>query len=389
MSPRARIAMVCEGDARHPDRAFSGIPNSILIELGRLGHEIETIDCELYGWRRWLMAARLWAPNGKRWRTRFRLSPPAVRARSALAARGFASIRGRTDLVLQFGATFEPPGAGHPPYALYCDWNMALAIQETATGQSPALHLSASEAERINQRERAVYRGAAAIFTMSERLRHAFIRDYDIEPSRVLAVHAGPNIDPSQIPPRQGARPEGRPPTILFVGRDFRRKGGETLLAAFRLVRRELPSARLVIIGPEGLPPEDGVIQLGFLRRGVPDEWQKLVSAYQEADVFCLPTRYEPFGIVVVEAMFFGLPCVASDIWAIPEMISEGVTGFTVPPEDAEGFARRLVEVLRDPALAARMGEAGRRRAAEQFTWTAAVAKMHQRIEAIVAGGTP
>jgi len=387
MSRPARIAMVCEGDARHPDRAFSGIPNSILLELQRLGHEVDTIDCELYGWRRWLLAARVWSPIEKSWRARFRLSRPAVRARSILARRGFAAVRDRADIVLQFGATFDPPGAGAWPYALYCAWNMALAIRNAATGESPAPHLSAAESGRISEREGRIYRGAAAIFTMSERLRQAFVQDYGIDPARVLAVHAGPNIDPSHIPARPGQRPPSRPPTILFVGRDFVRKGGETLLEAFRQVRRELPAARLIIVGPQDLPVEEGVTMLGLLRRGVPDEWRRLVAAYQEADVFCLPTRYEPFGIVVVEAMFFGLPCVTSDTWAMTEMVVEGQTGFTLPARDAAGFAERLLSLLRDPAQAARMGEAGRLRAADHFTWTAAVKKMHQRIEQIVAGG--
>jgi glycosyltransferase involved in cell wall biosynthesis len=377
--------MVCEGDARHPDRAFSGIPNSILMELQRLGHEIETIDCELYGWRRGLVAVQVWSPKERTWRARFRLSQPAVRARSSLARRGFAGVRDKTDLVLQFGATFEPPGDGAIPYALYCDWNMALAIQQTGSGVSPALHLDPREAYEISERERSIYRGAAAIFTMSERLREAFIRDYAIPPERVLAVHAGPNIDPNRIPPPLKDRPGDTPPTIVFVGRDFVRKGGTTLLEAFRLVRRELPAARLVIVGPDSVPPEEGVTVLGLLRRAVPDEWQRLVDAYHQAHVFCLPTRYEPFGIVVVEAMFFGLPCVTSDTWAMSEMVVDSETGFTVPALDAAGFASRLLRLLRDPSLARRMGEAGRARAWERFTWTAAVAKMHDRIESIVA----
>jgi glycosyltransferase involved in cell wall biosynthesis len=171
-------------------------------------------------------------------------------------------------------------------------------------------------------------------------------------------------------------------PSVLFVGKQFERKGGPLLLEAFRLVRARFADARLVIIGPP-TPPADGpgVEWLGNLDKNRPDQWARLVGAYQNADVFCLPSLFEPFGIVILEAMFFGLPCVGTAEWAIPEMIANGETGYTAPRDDVKALAERLIALLSDRASAHRMGLAGRRRAEERFSWTTVAARMGEGLQ--------
>jgi glycosyltransferase involved in cell wall biosynthesis len=102
--------------------------------------------------------------------------------------------------------------------------------------------------------------------------------------------------------------------------------------------------------------------------------------------VFCLPTRFEPFGIAFIEAMYFGLPCVGTDAWAVPEMIVDGKTGFTIPIDDLDALTDRLLRLLGDRALARRMGRAGRGRAERHFTWEGTVQRMMQ-ISLPVGGG--
>ena len=190
-------------------------------------------------------------------------------------------------------------------------------------------------------------------------------------------MYAGPNLDLSRIPDRSRiARPTGSP-TVLFIGREFERKGGDLLLRAFAKVRARLREARLVVIGPRALTlQEPGVTNLGFLRKDDPQEWARLIEAYRSADVFCFPTRYEPFGIVILEAMLFGLPCVATRTGAIPEMVQDGATGYLVPTDDVEALSARLLLLLRDRAQAIRLGDAARKRADLNFTWQAVTAKM-------------
>jgi glycosyltransferase involved in cell wall biosynthesis len=86
---------------------------------------------------------------------------------------------------------------------------------------------------------------------------------------------------------------------------------------------------------------------------------------------------------VVVEAMFFSLPCVTTDIWAMPEMVVDGITGFTVPPDSSDLLVDRLCRILEDPCLARTIWTAGRTRAEEHYTWTATTRAIQDKIQSI------
>jgi len=121
------------------------------------------------------------------------------------------------------------------------------------------------------------------------------------------------------------------------------------------------------------------------LNKNTPAGWAALADAYGSADVFCLPTRFEPFGIAFIEAMYFALPCVGTNAWAVPEMITDGETGFTVPIDDVDALTDRLHLLLGDRQLARRMGTAGCERARRHFTWGRVVQRMMETIDPIVA----
>jgi glycosyltransferase involved in cell wall biosynthesis len=380
------ILLLSEGDAESWD-SWSGISKSLVDHLRAAGHPVATRDVELGGTPRLLGAALTFSVDRRRWGTRFHLSGPPFRLRSRNAARHIAAHTKKVDLILQIGATFQPLGRGALPYFLCCDSNIRMAERGTSWGYGDAISLTPRELAQVAQRELEVYRGAAGIFTLSERLRRSFLEDFGLPPSRVHAVHAGPNFDVKQIP-RHTPRPDpDHPPTILFVGRQFHRKGGDLLVQAFRQLRERIPAARLTIAGPPSLPArEPGVTFLGDLDKNDPSGWQALVAAYESADVFCLPTRFEPFGIAFIEAMYFGLPCIGTDAWAVPEMIVDGETGFTVPIDDLEALTDRLFRLLSDPALVRRMGQAGRARAERCFTWERVVQRMMQAVLPVLSG---
>jgi glycosyltransferase involved in cell wall biosynthesis len=94
---------------------------------------------------------------------------------------------------------------------------------------------------------------------------------------------------------------------------------------------------------------------------------EEMPAAYADAEVFCLPSWWEAMPLSVLEAMAAGLPVVASAVGGLPEMVSDGETGFLVAPGDAAGLGDALARLVADPALRARMGAAGRRRARERF----------------------
>jgi glycosyltransferase involved in cell wall biosynthesis len=139
----------------------------------------------------------------------------------------------------------------------------------------------------------------------------------------------------------------------------------------------------LDIVGPrevqEPLPP--GVVLHGRIDRSTPEGEQEYLDVYRRATAFVLPSLYEPFGIVFLEAMAWGLPCVVANRCAMPEIVDDGTTGRVVDPTDRDALAGALLE-LTDPAVAHRMGGAARRRMEERFTWDAVAERMLAELEA-------
>jgi phosphatidylinositol alpha-1,6-mannosyltransferase len=187
-------------------------------------------------------------------------------------------------------------------------------------------------------------------------------------------------IDPERVALWEGARRDPAPPrepAALIVGRMWAGepgKGHDALIAAWPSVRRRVPGAELWIVGTgddaarlEALARAGGVGEaVRFLGR-VSDE--ALGSLYQRASVFAMPSRQEGFGIAFAEAMWWGLPCIGTTADAAGQVITPGETGELVPYGEVEALSQALVRLLTDRVTAARMGEAGRRRARDFFAY--------------------
>jgi glycosyltransferase involved in cell wall biosynthesis len=287
-----------------------------------------------------------------RWNTPF-----AFDVHSRCAGERITGLRVRPDIVLQNGALFAPGAPPSLPYVLLLDHTRALAERMPGVPQA-GLPAPSRWGRGWRRREAALYRGAAAVATFSECAARSVIGDYGVDRDRVRVVGAGPNVLPSAV------RREDDGETILFVGRDFDRKGGPILLDAFARLRRRRPSARLLVAGPPqrlGLPP--GAEQLG----PVPES--RLEDLFARATVFALPSLREPFGIAFLDAMACGVPCVGTLLEAMPEIVDDGLTGLLVPPADAAALAEVLERLLAAPSRARRMGELGRARVLARFTW--------------------
>ncbi|SKB33260.1 glycogen synthase (ADP-glucose) [Arthrobacter sp. 49Tsu3.1M3] len=244
--------------------------------------------------------------------------------------------------------------------------------------------------------EKTAYEAAAAIIAVSEGMRQDILRSYpDVDPAKVKVVHNG--IDVSQWTRDEAddiIRPLGidpERPSVVFVGRNTRQKGVPYLLRA----AAKLPAdVQLVLCLGAADTPElaaetarlieelqsqrSGVI---LIERMLPRN--EVIQVLSHATAFACPSIYEPLGIVNLEAMACGAAVVASATGGIPEVVEHGKTGLLVPIEqvtDGTGipldpekfvtdFAEALIEVVSDPARARAMGEAGRRRAEEHFSW--------------------
>ncbi len=150
-------------------------------------------------------------------------------------------------------------------------------------------------------------------------------------------------------------------------------KGHQYLVEAARLVMEQRPEVIFVIVGRERTRKdlvrlEELAQHLGIRDRiiftGFREDALEVMAAF---DVFVLPSLWEAFGIVLLEAMSLGKPVVATYVDGIPEVIDEGVNGFLVAPRDPEQLASRILDLLRDDALRNRMGEEGRKKVREKF----------------------
>lgn len=169
---------------------------------------------------------------------------------------------------------------------------------------------------------------------------------------------------------------------VLFVGRLEKRKGFGVLLEAFGLVQREVPGARLLVVG--AFEDEDKKPFIDFIRKnrihgvrfiGYVSE-DELPRYYHTCDVFCAPSLgYESFGMVLIEAMAAGKPVVASAIPGYTEVVKSGAEGLLVPPGDPQALARAIIHLLQNPQLRITMGEMGRRKAA-RYSWRQIVSEV-------------
>ncbi|MBW2618182.1 MAG: glycosyltransferase family 4 protein, partial [Deltaproteobacteria bacterium] len=183
-------------------------------------------------------------------------------------------------------------------------------------------------------------------------------------------------------------------PIVGTVGRLARQKGQTHLIRTMAQVLGTIPQARLLIVGhdDEGLRPSleaeikrlglgEAVILAGF-REDIPDVMAAL-------DVFCLPSLWEGFGLVLLEAMAEALPIVASAVGSIPEVVADGQTGRLVEPGDEDGLAQALIDLLGDRQRASGLGRAGRARQQEHFSRQAMVSQTEALYDELLTGVRP
>jgi glycosyltransferase involved in cell wall biosynthesis len=233
--------------------------------------------------------------------------------------------------------------------------------------------------------DRGFARGARRLIAISEAVR-AFLIAAGHNREKLVTIHYGLDELPAaraEVTPEAAGIPADAP-LLLAVGRLIAQKDHATLLRAFARVHERHSQARLAILGSG---PLEGAILAQVRERGLDDAVvlpgrQEIRDWLERADVFVHTSRWEGFGIVLLEAMLASLPIVATRVSAVPEVVADGQTGALVEPGDAEGLAAAVDGLLSDPEQARRLGAAGRARALEDFS----VARMAERTLAVYRG---
>jgi D-inositol-3-phosphate glycosyltransferase len=261
-------------------------------------------------------------------------------------------------------------------------------VARTAAEQEPAIRLH-EETRIVGDCDRIV---AANVVERAE-----LLRDYGAPASRIATIPCGVDTDlfvPGDRGPARARLGLDERPMLLWVGRVAPIKGLDTLLDAVARLRATGRAARLLIVGGDtDEPMSDHEVSL---RRRIerldladsvcfvgPQPQSVLPVYYAAADVTVLPSYYESFGMVALEAMACGSPVIASRVGGLVTTVRDGVTGFLVADGDVEALAERIGALVADPDLRWRVGREGVRWAA-QHRWACvaeAVCKEYASLE--------
>jgi D-inositol-3-phosphate glycosyltransferase len=221
------------------------------------------------------------------------------------------------------------------------------------------------------------------------------IEYYNVDPAKIAVVSPGVDLNRFEQTRQCVARRRlGLPvkqPLVLFVGRIEPLKGVETLLRATAILQERaadlMDGTRVAIIGGDPDTPDEEMARLQALWRelglhttvqflGARDQAQ-LPDYYAAADMVVMPSHYESFGMVALEAMAMGTPVIASRVGGLAHLVQDGVTGYLIPPQTPQALAERMHKLLTNEPLRRRLGAQAREHA-QTFSWSRIAERMLQ-----------
>ncbi len=364
-----RVAALCSGAPLHP-LSFSGSVRQFLLALERARSLAGAFDVdEGRGTTKgeWLRAVRR-ARRLRGARLLARWNEASIRARSERARNALARAADPTAALL-YGTDFFPARAGEAPRVPVGAALDATFAQLARSGESYFGHLRPREIDRCVGLQGDTLARCAVLFPRTEWCARSLTDDYGVPRERIVVTGAGPALDEPPAP-RNGY--DGR--SLLFVGRDWFRKNGPLVLDAFRLARGARPDLRLRIVGPRHSGDSaDGVEWLGPLDGAAR---ARLPELYAASSLFLCPSRFEPFGLVLVEAMAHGCPVLALDRGAAREIVVPGITGDLLRDDEPRTLSKAILEWLGDPERLARAGAAAQALVEKRFRWDLAVSRV-------------
>lgn len=189
-----------------------------------------------------------------------------------------------------------------------------------------------------------IYKNSLGIFTMSKWLAKNLVDYTGLPKEKVHWVGGGINLDKNNISPKKKNSRR-----ILFVGRDFERKGGDLTYRAFKILKNKyMKDAELYVAGPNDWPMNEKIEGVKFLGNL---NYSELSEYFNLCDIFCLPSRFEAYGLVFIEALSYGLPCIARNDFEMKEFIENDENGYLIDDENEEDLALKMKELLENERI--------------------------------------
>jgi len=341
-----RLGFACSWDAR-PELTWSHTPWNLREALrGR----VDVVDLGVEHppvLRNAFKAAHARRVDG-RWVSMWRHAPSTRRFDEWTLRRALRANPCDVVLQIQDLTTFDRP------FLMLQDlsYDVLLDLVDRPGGLSHFPSLTRADVQRSAERQREVYAAATGVLAMSSWFADHLVEVTGLPRDKVHVVNPGISAsgDTGAVAVAHRRRLSGPRRRLLMVGKDFPTKGGDQVVKALDLLRREVdPAITLTVVGPD-VWPLDGPVPEGvdFLGR-LPVE--RIGALYDSHDLFVLPSRFEGFGIAFVEALSRGLPCVGRDAFAMPEIITAGHDGDLVSTDDPAELAKVVAQLLDDDSV--------------------------------------
>ena len=286
----------------------------------------------------------------------FHKSSLAFKLKSKEVEKTIKQLKEKPDLVFHLYCMWCPIWeTSEIPYTIFSDYTMSLAIKDWSDWVPFSTQ---KEQDAWLACEKQAYQRAYHLFPMSDMVKSSLIEDYGIKPEKITVIGSSGNFKE----PYEGEKHLGSK-CILFNGSDFERKGGDLVLAAFKQVRQAIPEAKLIVVGKKLENIEDGIENPGSVSNSQIHEW------LLRTDLVVAPARCEPFGLLLVEAMNYGVPCIVSKTGGMPEIVDNEVNGIVIDQPTPELLAKEIIRLLSNLDLLKSMSTRARQSVKSKFNW--------------------
>jgi glycosyltransferase involved in cell wall biosynthesis len=248
------------------------------------------------------------------------------------------------------------------------------------------INLDKEEREWESKQESIAISKASKLVYSSEWAANSAISDYQADAAKIEVIPFGANLDEPPLATEVVSQKQTSSCRLLFIGRDWSRKGGDIAFQTLTCLNERGVNAELVVVGATP-PPEikhEKLRVIPYLNKNVPQQRKQLDELFLKSNFFIFPTRADCSPIVICEANAFGLPVFTTDVGGIPTIIKNGRNGYMLPlSASGEDYANLIVEKFSDRGVYENLVRSSREEYDRRLNWNKWAESLHQVILSI------